>query len=227
MTTAEVEQLVEDFVAAAERCERAGFDGVELHGAHDYVLCEFLNGSFNLRNDRYGGSLENRMRVLLEIVDGIRRRCRPDFHLAVRLSPERFGMATADVVATYQRLVADGQVDMIDVSMWDVFKDAVDPEFEGRPLLEVFAGLERGDVRLGVAGKLYGGDDVQRALDGGGDLVVIGRAAITNHDFPELVRQDPHARMRELPVPRAVLHQEGLSEEFIGYMSAWQGFVGE
>lgn len=226
LTTAEVEEVIESFIAAAVRCDLAGFDGVELHGAHDYLLCEFLNAEFNDRTDDYGGSREARFRIFDEIISGIRRRCRPDFHLGVRLSPERFGMATADVIDAFERLVATEKVDLIDLSLWDVFKEAADEQFASRPLLEVFTDLDRGAVRVAVAGHLYCGSDVQRALDGGADIVVIGRAAITNHDFPRLLQADPTAAMRELPVPREVLAAEGLGPSFIEYMSNWKGFVG-
>ena len=225
LTTAEVEEVIESFIAAAVRCDLAGFDGVELHGAHDYLLCEFLNAEFNDRTDDYGGSREARFRIFDEIISGIRRRCRPDFHLGVRLSPERFGMATADVIDAFERLVATEKVDLIDLSLWDVFKEAADEQFASRPLLEVFTDLDRGAVRVAVAGHLYCGSDVQRALDGGADIAVIGRAAITNHDFPRLVQADPTAAMRELPVPRDVLAAEGLGPSFIEYMSNWKGFV--
>ena len=226
LTTAEVEEVIESFIAAAVRCDLAGFDGVELHGAHDYLLCEFLNAEFNDRTDDYGGSREARFRIFGEIISGIRRRCRPDFHLGVRLSPERFGMATADVIDAFERLVATEKVDLIDLSLWDVFKEAADEQFASRPLLEVFTDLDRGAVRVAVAGHLYCGSDVQRALDGGADIAVIGRAAITNHDFPRLLQADPTAAMRELPVPREVLAAEGLGPSFIEYMSNWKGFVG-
>ena len=226
LTAAEVQGVIESFVVAAARCDEAGFDGVELHGAHDYLLCEFLNAEFNDRTDEFGGSREARFRVFDEIISGIRRRCRPDFHLGVRLSPERFGMATADVIDAFERLVATRKVDLIDLSLWDVFKDAADAQFAPRPLLELFTDLDRGPVRLAVAGQLYSGSDVQRALDCGADIVAIGRAAITNHDFPRLVQADPTAAMRELPVPRDVLAAEGLGPSFIEYMSNWKGFVG-
>jgi 2,4-dienoyl-CoA reductase-like NADH-dependent reductase (Old Yellow Enzyme family) len=88
LTHAEVKQLVADFVAAAVRAERAGFDGVELHGAHSYILCQFFSAEFNHRDDEYGGTLENRSRILFEIVDGVRRRCGKDFMLGVRLTPD-------------------------------------------------------------------------------------------------------------------------------------------
>lgn len=226
LTTNEVEDLVESFIAAAVRAERAGFSGVELHGAHDYILCEFLNASFNERTDRYGGSRENRFRIFAEIIAGIRARCRPDFWLGVRLSPERFGLATSDVLDAFKRLVALDTVDLIDVSLWDTFKEAADEEFEGQPLLGLFTSLERGSTRLAVAGHLYSGADVTRALGEGVDVVAIGRAAITNHDFPEILGSDLTASMRALPVARATLEAEGLGPSFIEYMSTWKGFVG-
>ena len=225
MTTAEVEQVIQDFIAAAVRAEKAGFDGVELHGAHDYLLCELLNGTFNLRSDQYGGSLENRARALFAIIDGVRANCRSDFNLSVRLSPERFGQSTHDMVEVYGQLVDSKKVDFIDLSMWDVFKEAADEEYAGRQLLDLYAELPRGETKLAVAGKIYTGDDVQRALDGGADIVAIGRAAITDHDFPNKLRHNASAAMRELPVSRATLREERLSEGFIDYMSAWAGFV--
>ena len=75
MTTEEVEAMIEAFIAAGQRAEKCGFDGVELHGAHGYLLAQFLSAEVNLRTDRFGGSLENRQRPLLEVIDGIRKRC--------------------------------------------------------------------------------------------------------------------------------------------------------
>lgn len=91
LSEAEVEQLIEDFVAAAVRSERAGFDGVEIHGAHGYILCQFLSSEINRRTDRFGGSAENRERVIREIIKGVRARCRPNFILGLRLSPNGSG----------------------------------------------------------------------------------------------------------------------------------------
>lgn len=225
LSTAEVEQLIEDFVAAAKRCERAGFDGVELHGAHDYIICEFLNPESNLRTDRYGGSLENRSRMTFEILEGIRSRCRPDFNVSIRLSPERFGMRTAEIASLYEDLATSGLVDFIDMSLWDVFKTCADPDFEDRRLVDVFASLERGATRLGVAGKLYSAQDCRRALDAGADFVVIGRGAILHHDFPRQCANDQDFVVRPLPATREALRGEGLSDTFIGYMGNWKGFV--
>ena len=227
MTTAEVEEMIQAFVTAAVRVERAGFHGVELHGAHDYLLCQFLNAELNQRTDAFGGSFENRQRVLFDIIAGIRAECGPDFHLGVRLSPERFGMSTAEIVSVYERLVGEGNVDMIDMSLWDVFKTGAEDAYADRRLIDIFANLERGRVRLAVAGKLYNAPDMARAVDAGADIVAVGRAAITNHDFPDQTARNPEFAMRELPVPRAQLREEGLSDLFIGYMGNWPGFAGD
>ena len=118
LTLAEVEQLREDFIAAAVRSERAGFDGVELHGAHGYVLSQFMSSTYNRREDRYGGSLENRCRLVHEIIAGIRTRCRPDFTLGIRVSPERFGLLLGEMRQVVQGLMHDGRLDFIDLSLW-------------------------------------------------------------------------------------------------------------
>lgn len=225
LTTEEVEDVVTAFVTAAQRCQRAGFDGVELHGAHGYLLCEFLEVERNVRSDRYGGSFENRTRIFFDIISKIRATCGSDFHLSVRLSPERFSMTTADVMELFDALVATNEIDLIDLSLWDVFKEASDPFFAGRSLVELFTSRPRGETRLAAAGKLYSADEIQRALDAGLDIAVLGRAAITNHDFPRAMSQNPRVKMRPLPVSVRTLLDEGVSPAFITYLRNWEGFV--
>ena len=226
LTTAEVEQLAEDFTAAAERAEQAGFDGVELHGAHGYILCQFLSPTINRRTDRYGGSPENRARIILDIIRGIRDRCRPDFLLGIRLSPERFDLRLAEIRELAALLMREGRVDFIDLSLWNVAKEPEEEEFRGRSLLSVFTELERGEVRLGAAGKLRTPADVRACLDAGTDFVLLGRAAILQHDFPERMRADAGFEPVRTPVSEEYLRSEGLGEAFIEYMSRWKGFVG-
>ena len=227
LSTAEVEQLSEDFVAAAVRCRDAGFHGIELHGAHGYMICQFLSAETNRRTDAYGGPLVNRSRLLLDVIDGIRARCGDDFQIGVRLSPERFGMVIDESRELFGWLVDGGKVDMIDMSLWDCFAHAKDESWADRRLLDVFAELPRGKVRLAVAGKLYGGPDITRAIDAGADIVALGRAAILHHDFPRLVAADPNVMMRPLPVTADELRAEGLSDGFVGYMRSWPGFVAD
>ncbi|MDG5814868.1 FAD-dependent oxidoreductase [Chitinispirillales bacterium ANBcel5] len=90
LSTEEVKGLVEKFVSAAERAQTAGLDGVELHGAHGYLICEFLSPHTNRRTDEYGGNFENRMRFVNEIIAGIKQRCGNDFPVCVRFSADEF-----------------------------------------------------------------------------------------------------------------------------------------
>ena len=224
MTSAEVEAMIEAFIAAAERAEKAGFDGVELHGAHGYILAQFLSPEINQRTDQFGGSLENRQSPILKIIDGIRARCNENFLLGVRLSPERFGMKLTEVVSLAKRLLDDEKIDFLDMSMWDVFKTPEDDN-EGKTLLSYFTSLDRKGVRLGVAGKIRTPQQIQQALDEGVDWVMLGRAGILHHDYPNLLKNNSAFQPIELPVPAAHLANEGLSPSFVDYMKAWKGFV--
>ena len=223
----EVEQLIEGFIAAGERADRAGFDGVELHGAHGYILCQFLSAETNLREDQFGGSLENRARPLLAIIEGIRARCRADFQLGLRLSPERFGIDLAEMRELAAELMRAGDLDYLDMSLWDAFKEPVDKAYKGKRLIDHFADIDRHGVRLGVAGKVKTAKTVEDSLQAGADFVLLGRAAILHHDFPRRVETDPVFEPIGLPVTRAHLANEGLSEVFIEYMANWPGFVAD
>lgn len=227
LTLDEVHRLRDDFIAAARRAEKAGFDGVEIHGAHGYIICAFLSPEINKREDAYGGALENRSRLLFEIIDGVRAVCRPDFSLGVRLSPERFGMRLLEITKVAQRLMHEDKIDYLDMSLWDVFKEPNDEALKGRSLLSYFTQLDRGNVRLGAAGKLTTGEGVHRAMEAGLDFVVIGRGAILHHDFPKRVAANPAFTPTPNPVTPEYLRGEGLSEAFVTYMRAWKGFVTE
>lgn len=120
----EIKHLVEDFVRAARRVQLAGGDGVELHAAHGYLIQQFLSPHTNRRTDEYGGSLENRMRFLLEIIQGIRAVSGPDFPIAVRLAVDEYyrcighsgqGIELNQGVEMARRLEQAG-VDALDIS---------------------------------------------------------------------------------------------------------------
>ncbi len=225
MTGDEVEALVADFAAAAARAERAGFDGVEVHGAHGYVIAQFLSPELNRRDDAWGGSLEGRARLLLEVVRAIRAATGPDLQVGVRLSPERFGLRLPEIREVAEELARGGAVDYLDLSLWDVRKEPEDEAFRGRSLLSWFTGLDRGDVALGVAGKVRTGGEVRAALDEGADFVLAGRAAILHHDLPRRIAADPDFAPIRLPVTAEHLAAEGLGPAFVDYMRGWAGFV--
>ena len=93
LTTHEVHRLRDDFITAAQRAAEAGYDGVEIHGAHGYICVKALSPQYNRRTDAYGGSLANRWRLVLEILEGVRSACGSSFLIGLEsLSPSASGM---------------------------------------------------------------------------------------------------------------------------------------
>jgi 2,4-dienoyl-CoA reductase-like NADH-dependent reductase (Old Yellow Enzyme family) len=227
LSLAEVERLRDDFVSAAVRAEKAGFDGVELHGAHGYVITQFLSSAANRREDRYGGPLENRNRLLFEIIAGVRAACGRDFQLGVRLSPERYGVELAEMRETAAEILRQGQVDYLDLSLWDAFKLPVEEAFQSRPLLSWFTDLERGGARLGAAGAIMTPAQCLAVLEAGCDFVTLGKAAILHHDYPERLRRDPAFTPLSPPVTLEHLAKEGVSPPFVEYLRSFRRFVTE
>ncbi len=225
LTPAEIQQLKEDFITAAVRAQKSGYDGVEVHGAHGYILTQFLSAEINHRTDEYGGSLKNRSRLLFEIVEGIRVACGNEFFLGVRLSPERFGMKLPEVKEVAQNLIDGGKIDFLDISLWDTFKYPEEEAFKNKTLLQHFTDLNRKQVRLTVAGQIRNAREVQKVLTAGVDFVTVGRSAILHHDFPARVIENPDFTPVETPVSMAYLEKEGVSENFINYLDRWPDFV--
>ena len=225
LTLYEVHRLRGDFIAAAVRCQQAGYDGVEVHGAHGYILCQFLSTETNRRDDEYGGSLENRARIIHEILAGIRAQCGPEFLLGLRLSPESAGVDLVECMRVSQAVIDSGLVDFLDLSLWDSFKQPADEQYGHQSLLQYVTDLDKKDVRLTVAGKISTAAQVQQILDAGIDFVAIGRAGILHHDYPNRVIADPDFEPVPLPVTADYLRAEGLGEDFVTYMGRWKGFV--
>jgi len=225
MTLEEVEQVKKDFVQAAKRAQDCGYDGVEVHGAHGYLLTQFLSSEINQRTDHYGGSLENRSRLLFEIVDDIRKICGNDFLLGVRLSPERFGMKLTEIKEVCLRFIEENIIDFLDISLWDVFKYPEEDNHNDRSLLAHFTELDFKNIKLTVAGQITTGMDVNSILSAGVDFVTIGRSAILHHDLPTQVINDPNFVPISTPVSKSYLKKEGLGEKFIDYLKRWDGFV--
>lgn len=118
LETAEVEDLVKAFVKGAKICQVAGADGIELHGAHGYLIGQFLSPLTNKRTDKYGGSFLNRMRFITEIITGIKHICGPSFPVSVRISGDEFvegGLDLEGAIKVARTLESLG-VDAINVS---------------------------------------------------------------------------------------------------------------
>ncbi|MEC7983676.1 MAG: NADH:flavin oxidoreductase [Myxococcota bacterium] len=225
MTHDEVLQLRDDFIAAGIRAKEAGYHGVELHGAHGYIICQFLSPRYNRREDEYGGSPENRARLSFEILRAIRRECGPNFLLGMRISPERYGLQLNETLAFSQKILDAHVIDFLDVSLWDSFKYPEEENHQQQTLLAYITQLQKNDVKLTVAGKISTAKHVRQILDSGIDFVTIGRAGIIHHDYPKKVLSNPNFEPMSTPVTREHLAKEGLGEKFIDYMTRWKGFV--
>jgi len=118
LTLAAIEQLVTDFTQAAQRAQRAGFDGVELHSGHGYLLSQFLSPAFNQRCDDYGGCITNRARIHLEIIRSIRNMVGEGFPLMIKMNCDDFidnGLTTDDALSA-AKLFAEAGIDAIEIS---------------------------------------------------------------------------------------------------------------
>ncbi|MDP3134857.1 MAG: NADH:flavin oxidoreductase [Burkholderiaceae bacterium] len=227
LTPAEIEAVIGDFADAAVRAEKAGFDGVLLHAAHGYLISAFISAQYNRRSDAYGGSLGNRCRFLFEIIRRIRARCSPGFQLSVRLSPERFGHDLGEMIEVAQRLLLDGDIDFLDLSLWDVFKEPEDARFKGRTLISCFSGLQRAGTRMGVAGKLIQPSGLMRCMDEGADYVSLGKVGILHQDYPARLAADRNFAANWLPVSAAYLREQNVGDAFIGNLTRYTNFVSD
>jgi 2,4-dienoyl-CoA reductase-like NADH-dependent reductase (Old Yellow Enzyme family) len=125
MTRDDIDQTVADFARAASRARRAGCDAVQLHGAHSYLISQFLSPYFNHRTDEYGGSLENRARFAIEVLRAVRSAVGPDFPVLIKINSEDFlenGFALDDMVPYALMLESEG-IDAIEISGGTHFSD--------------------------------------------------------------------------------------------------------
>jgi len=152
MGRGEINQVIEQFAEGARRAQEAGADGVELHGAHGYLITQFLSSGINDRKDEYGGSLENRARFLLELVRAIRRRTGRDFHLQVKINATDYnnavyfwhkpGNTVQETIQICRWLEAEG-VDALHISTGSFFPHPLNPpgEFPAADLAKTYGSM--------------------------------------------------------------------------------------
>jgi len=224
---ADIARVLGDFEHAAVRAHKAGFSGVELHGAHGYLLGQFLSATLNTRTDPWGGSLENRARLAREATRAVRRSVPKSFAVGVRLSPEDRGNAVGldlDESIQVARWLSDDGVDFIHLSLWDSAKNTKKrPEEHAVPLFR--RALPR-EVAVVVAGGIWTRAEAEAILEKGASAIAVGLAGIANPDWAARVA-DPAWSPRRPPLTIAELRGLGLSEAFAGRMRNWKGFVAE
>jgi anthraniloyl-CoA monooxygenase len=189
LTRADMDRVVADFVQATQRGLRAGFDMLELHAAHGYLLASFISPLTNKRTDEYGGSLENRMRFPLEVFRAMRAAWPTEKPMSVRFSATDWqdGGLTAEEATEVARLFAESGCDLIDVSTGQTTPDA-EPVY-GRMYQTPFSDQIRNDT--GLATMCVG---AITSADQANTIVAAGRADLVALARPHLV--DPFFTMR-------------------------------
>ena len=226
-TEPELEQVIEDFARAAERAHAANMDGVEIHGAHGYLFTQFLSTTENRRTDRWGGSYENRARLLRKATQAIRARVPAKFIVGVRISPEDGGNARGidlDESLQLARWLTDDGIDFLHISLWDAFKQSIKRPAE-HPL-DIFKRVLPTDLPLFTAGHIWDRKDAQQVLDLGADVIALGRAAILNPNWPKDI-VDPNWQPQRLPTTAAYLATVGLQPVFINRLRPRPGFMAD
>ena len=190
LSEAEIVNLVRCFGMAAWRAKESGFDAILIHGAHGYLLNEFLSPHTNKRDDRYGGSDENRARFLTEIVESVRKKLGPDFPLMVRLTGEELfdGGYRIDFIQKVSKWLENSGVDGISVSAgnYDELERMVAPPAfpEGYLSKESEAVRKVVKIPVGVVGRIMSPETAEEIIrEGKADHVYLGRALIADPHF--------------------------------------------
>ncbi len=206
MTPEQIGATVQRFTTTARLAERAGFDGVEVHAAHGYLISQFLSPLVNQRSDEWGGSLENRARLLLDVIHAIREAVSPTFAVAVKLNSadfQRGGFDELDAARVITMLEPLG-VDLVELSGGSYES----PAMSGRPaegrtaareayFLELAAGLAKASpLPLMLTGGITRRETAERVLSGGVALVGMASAMAMTPDLCSRWREDHEATAR-------------------------------
>lgn len=190
LTLEEVQEIISSYGDAALRAQKAGFDAVEIHGAHGYLIDQFLNSYTNKRNDRYGGSLENRARFGCEVVRDVRKKVGGDFPIILRMSAiehVKDGIELEDAIEAAKLYVKEG-LDALDVSQgcYDALPYTVPPYFLPQKVnvYNAYQIKKNTHVPMIVAGRINNPDTAEEVLhDGMADFIGLGRPLLAEPDF--------------------------------------------
>jgi 2,4-dienoyl-CoA reductase-like NADH-dependent reductase (Old Yellow Enzyme family)/thioredoxin reductase len=195
LTVEEIAERVEWFVSAAKRAKEAGFDGVEIHGAHQYIVAAFLSSATNQRRDKYGGSVENKARFLIEILQAVRREVGPEFPVWVRFNAQEWGVEdgiTIEETKKMVHLVVEAGAQALHVSGYGAgsyITTAPIPDTAGFlvPLAAEVKKLTK--VPVIAVGRLDLELGEKILEEGKADLIAIGRRLLADPDLPNKVAE--------------------------------------
>ncbi|MCQ2553843.1 MAG: NADH:flavin oxidoreductase, partial [Clostridia bacterium] len=190
MTKADIAETVQQFADAAVRAVQAGFDGVEIHAAHAYLLNEFFSPLTNKRDDEYGGSIENRVRIHCEVAKAVRIAVGPDVPISMRFGGCDYiegGNTIEDAVEAAKIIAAETDIDILNVSGGMCYYKRPGVRDAGYFKDMTTAVKNAVDLPVIVTGGVRAMEDVDALLaEGAGDLVGIGRAFYKNAMWPEV-----------------------------------------
>ena len=201
-SAAEVEELIASFAQAADLAFRAGFDGVEIHGANGYLIQQFYSAQSNRRNDQWGGSLENRMRFPLAVVDAVaavrEKHQRNDFIIGYRFSPEEAGedgLTMAETGALIDALVQK-PLQYLHVSLWEFDKKIRRGGDTAQTRMQFIHDRINGKLPLIGVGNLFTADDILSAFKTGwAEFIALGKTVMIN---PHIATQIHEGREAEI-----------------------------
>ena len=194
LTHDEILQLINNYANAATLAIRAGFDGVEIHGANNYLIQQFYSAKSNHRTDKWGGNRENRMRFALEIIDAVHAAIvkfnRPELIVGFRFSPEENGengLTMEDTFALIDALV-EKPLQYLHVSLWDFYKLARRGADTNRTRMEQIHAHINGRLPLIGVGNLYSAQQVNDAFaTGWAEMIALGKTVMLNPNWAQLV----------------------------------------
>lgn len=204
LTEAEIKELIDRFIMGAVRCKMAGIDGVEIHGAHGYLVNQFLSPYTNKRTDDYGGCFEKRMKFAKEIIEGIKQACGKDFPVIIRLSIDEFVEGGIDLeegikIAKYMESAG---VDAINVScgIYESMDKIMEPITYEEGWRTYLAEAVKKQVTIPVitVGVLRSPEVAEKILaDNHADFVAIGRGLIAEPEWPKKVLSGREKELRK------------------------------
>lgn len=187
MSIEDIKRTINDFKVAAKNSMDAGFDGVEIHSSNGYLLHQFFNKTSNIREDEYGGSIENRAKILFEVIDAIKEVV-PEQKIGLRLNPSLhnlFGMTLdEETIPTFDYIVNKlNEYDLAYVHLSEPFTDVSDNEFAVTEIAKHYRPLYNGTIIINGGFDQDKGNKVIE--EGNADLVAYGKPYISNPDLVE------------------------------------------
>jgi 2,4-dienoyl-CoA reductase-like NADH-dependent reductase (Old Yellow Enzyme family)/thioredoxin reductase/putative sterol carrier protein len=222
MTKKMIKKTIEGYATACYRLQKAGFDGVEIHAGHGYLMNQFFSKLYNDRTDEYGGSLENRMRMAIEVLHAIRKKCGDNFIICFRINGRDFmegGLEVEDMAKIAKRLEEEG-VDMINITA-GIFDS---PYYPVVPFMNIPRGVYSeysaiikkavSKIPICVVGRINTPEIAEEILqDGRADMVAMGRAVISDPFLPKKTKEGQRDEIIICSACNACLNQIMVEEQ--------------